>query len=260
MSSGPMSLPATPVAGLRLALDFLLPPRCVACDSRTASQEGLCAACWQKTPFLERPWCQRLGLPFSHDVGEGAWSPQAFASPPVYDRLRSVAFHQGPARNLVHALKFSRRRDLAVPMGRWMARAGGELLDADCLVVPVPLHWFRLVSRRFNQAADLARIVADECGARHEPALLARRKYTRPQPGLQASDRQKNMRGAFRVDASGLGVLPGRHVVLIDDVITTGSTVTACTRVLMKAGAASVDVLTFAHAARSNAIGDGSAS
>lgn len=230
----------------RLLLDGLLPRRCLTCDARVAAEAGLCASCWRAMPFLERPWCQRLGTPFSYDVGEGAWSPRAIAEPPLFDRLRAVAHYTGPARQLVLSLKFSRRRELAAPMAAWMVRSGGELLDGECLLLPVPLHWTRLVSRRFNQAADLAREIAGQSGAGYEPTLLTRRKRTRQQVGLTAKDRLRNVRAAFAVDRTRLDVLAGRRVVLVDDVLTTGSTVTACCRCLLSAGAASVDVLTFA--------------
>lgn len=241
-----------PQFAARQALDFLLPLRCICCDERVGSADSLCAQCWQKVTFIEKPWCQRLGTPFSYDIGETAWSPQAIASPPVFDRLRTVAFYEGPARDLVMALKFSGRRQVALPMAQWMMRIGLEVLDKDSVIVPVPLHWLRLLSRRFNQSADLARAIARECNIRYEPELLKRSRRTRQQVGLSAKDRQKNVRSAFSVTKDRLGDLQGRHVVLIDDVITTGSTVTACSKTLLAAGAASVDVLTFAFADPSN--------
>jgi ComF family protein len=239
-------------ASLRFAgqgvLNFLLPLRCICCDQRVGSEGSLCARCWRDVPFIEKPWCHRLGTPFSYDVGDEAWSPAAIAAPPEFDRLRSVAFYDGPARSLVLALKFSGRRELARSMGSWMSRSGGEFLHKDSLIVPVPLHWFRLLSRRFNQAADLAKAVSLECGGQYEPQLLKRTKRTRQQVGLSAKDRRTNVRSAFAVDKKCLGDLQGRHIVLIDDVLTTGATIAACSKVLLKAGAASVDVLTFAHA------------
>lgn len=245
-----------PGTAVRLALDFLLPLRCLCCDAKVGSDGGLCARCWQSVPFLEKPWCYRLGIPFTYDVGEEAWSPRAIASPPVFDRLRSVAYYDGPARDLILALKFSGRRELAVPMGRWMSRAGCEFLGPESLVLPVPLHWSRLLSRRFNQSADLAKAVAKECGGQFDPGLLKRRKRTRQQVGLSAKDRRRNVRSAFGIEEGRLGEVDGRHAVLIDDVMTTGSTVTACTKVLLAAGAASVNVLTFALADPANASRD----
>jgi len=237
-----------PARAAGLALDFILPRRCLCCDARVASQEGLCAACWSEVPFLERPWCHRLGTPFAYDVGDGAWSPRAITAPPLFDRLRSVALYDGPARQMVLAMKFSGRRELARPMARWMVRSGTEVLDRDCLLVPVPLHWTRLLSRRFNQAADLARAIALESGARFEPRLLKRNRRTRQQVGLSAKERRRNVRTAFALDPERAALAAGRRVVLIDDVLTTGSTVEACARRLLGAGAVSVDVLTFALA------------
>ena len=239
-------------------MNALLPQRCLCCDRRVGSDDGLCPVCWHGMVFIEKPVCHRLGTPFAYDVGEDTWSPRAIASPPVFERLRSVAYYEGSAQRLVLAFKFGGRRELARPLGKWMSNAGREFLSPDCLIIPVPLHWVRMISRRFNQAGALAQVIATECGASYEPEILKRRKRTRRQVGLSAKERQKNVRSAFSVDKTGLDRLEGRHVVLIDDVITTGSTITACTKTLLAAGAASVDVLTFALAdpSQSDATGE----
>ncbi|WP_299479044.1 ComF family protein [uncultured Roseibium sp.] len=249
-------MPSTVTRGV---LDALLPLRCMCCDTRVGSEDGLCPVCWNGMPFIEKPVCYRLGVPFSYDVGEEAWSPRAIASPPVFDRLRSVAFYEGSAQSLVLAFKFGGRRELARPMGKWMTSAGREILNTDSLIVPVPLHWMRLLSRRFNQSAALAQVIAKECGAAYEPELLTRHKRTRQQVGLTAKERQKNVRSAFRISPQRAGHLDGRHAVLIDDVMTTGSTIAACTKTLLSAGALSVDVLTFALADPSRSDQEGSA-
>lgn len=199
-------------------------------------------------PFVEPPWCARLGTPFSHDLGKDGLSPKAIANPPIFNRARAAAHYSGPARDLVLALKFARRRDVAAPMGRWMARAGTELLTEHCVIVPVPLHRMRLWQRRFNQAADLANVVASVSGCAFEPGLLRRSRNTRHQVGLDPSARQRNVRGAFQMCSRYESSISGKQVVLIDDVFTTGSTAAACTRVLERAGASTVDILTFANA------------
>ncbi len=241
----------------RVTLNTLLPLRCMCCDTRVGSEDGLCPVCWHGMPFIEKPVCYRLGTPFSFDLGEQAWSPRAIASPPDFERLRSVAFYEGSAQNLILAFKFAGRRELARPMGRWMNGAGREFLRTDSVIVPVPLHWSRLLSRRFNQSAALAQVIAKECGGDYEPDLLRRSKRTRRQVGLSAKERHKNVRSAFTFDKNRAGQFNGRHVVLIDDVITTGSTIAACTKTLLAAGASSVDVLTFALADPSRNNGDG---
>ena len=235
-------------------LDLLLPPRCLACSAVTDQPGGLCADCWRDMPFLEQPWCARYGTPFSHDIGKDGLSPRAIAEPPVFDRARAATHYSGPARDLVLALKFSRRRELAGPMGSWMVRAGREFLDENSVIVPVPLHRFRLWQRHFNQAADLARAVAEMSGGTYVPELLHRNRRTRQQVGLDAVARQRNVRGAFGIRKDLEEIVYGKQAVLVDDVLTTGATVTACTRILKSAGAASVDVLTFANADPASAL------
>ncbi len=146
------------------ALDIALPPLCPACRE-PVDGNGLCAPCWSKLTLIARPYCERLGIPFAYDPGPGVLSMEAIADPPAYHRARAAVRYDDVARKLVHALKYGDRLDLAPTMGRWMARAGGELLaDADALI-PVPLHWRRLWARRFNQSALLARVIAQETGA-----------------------------------------------------------------------------------------------
>lgn len=198
--------------------------------------------------FIERPFCEVLGTPFSHDPGPGILSAEAIAHPPVFDRLRSVALHEGIARDLVHDLKYRDRTDLAPMMAGWMVRAGGEALSACDAVIAVPLHRSRLFSRKFNQSAELARHVARLSGKPFSPRALHRRKRTAQQVGLTANARALNVRGAFAVPESCLPDVFGRRIVLIDDVFTTGATVSAATRALKRAGAVEVTVLTFARA------------
>ena len=173
--------------------------------------------------FIERPFCERLGVPFPVDLGnEGLLSPEAVANPPVYARARAVAhFEDGPVRDLLHRLKYGDRMELAKPLGAWMARAGAELLvDAD-LLVPVPLHRGRLLARRFNQSQALAQAISAACGVPADPLCLARVRPTQSQTRLTAS--------------------------LVDDVMTSGATLNAASRALLRAKARRVDVLVFAR-------------
>ena len=200
--------------------------------------------------FIERPYCERLGTPFEQDLGQdGLLSPQAVADPPVFARARAVVrFEDGPARKLVHRLKYSDRAELAKPMGRWMARAGADILaDAD-LIAPVPLHPVRLWRRRFNQAAMLAREIARATGKPCDPGALLRVKATASQVGLSRAQRAENVQGAFRA-AKGAAV-KGLNVVLVDDVLTSGATANAAARALIRAGAKRVDALVFARVVR----------
>jgi len=232
------------------ALGVALPPLCAACREPVGG-EGLCAACWSKLSFIAPPYCARLGIPFPLDPGPDTLSMEAIADPPVYHRARAAVRFDDIARTLVHGLKYGDRLDLAPMMGRWMANAGRELTAEADLLVPVPLHWRRQWARRFNQSALLADVVAKVSGTANGPRVchraLKRVKATAQQVGLARSERALNVQGAFRVPAAARAELAGRRVVLVDDVLTSGATIEACTRALMRAGAASVDVLVFAR-------------
>jgi ComF family protein len=230
----------------KLALDVALPTLCVSCRE-PVDGEGVCAACWAKLSFIAPPFCPRLGIPFVYDPGPELLSMEAIASPPAYQRARAAVRYDDVARTLVHSLKYQDRTDLAPAMGRWMARAGQELLaDADVLV-PVPLHWRRGWSRRYNQSGALARVISRQSGVKLASEALRRIRPTQQQIGLSRAQRAANVQGAFKVAADRMADIKGRRVILIDDVLTSGATTDACARALLRAKAAQVDVLVFAR-------------
>jgi len=230
----------------RLALDIALPTLCVSCRE-PVDGEGVCAACWAKLSFIERPYCPRLGIPFVYDPGPDMLSMEAIASPPAYQRARAAVRYDDVARTLVHALKYQDRTDLAPAMGRWMARAGGELLSGADMLVPVPLHWRRAWRRRYNQSGALAQIIARQSGVKVRSEVLRRVRATEQQIGLSRAQRATNVQGAFQVSQERQAEVQGRRVILIDDVLTSGATLDACARALLRARAAQVDVLVFAR-------------
>ena len=187
-------------------------------------------------------------MPFEHDLGEGLISPAVMANPPVWTKARAVArYEDGPARQLVHRLKYGDRQELARNMGAWMARAGADILPGAHALVPIPLHRRRLFSRRFNQAAALSAAVSKASGVPSDPLALARIKPTVPQVGLTRAQRADNVQGAFRAPDEARPRIVGRKIVLIDDVMTSGATANACVRALLRAGAEQVDLLVFAR-------------
>ena len=205
---------------------------------------SVCVECWQKLNILEAPVCEVMGTPFAYDQGEGAISAEAVALAPPWSRARAAVLFDDVSKEIVHKLKYSDRTEAGLFMARLMARAGRHLLVEADLIVPVPLHWTRLWKRRFNQAAFLAQHIAKASGKTHSPMLLKRIRATPQQVGLDAEARRKNMRKAFAVSAK--AKIKDRRILLVDDVRTTGATISACVEALKKAGAAHVDVLTFA--------------
>jgi ComF family protein len=230
----------------RLVLDIALPTLCVACREPVAGV-GVCAGCWAKLSFIAPPFCPRLGIPFVYDPGPGLLSMEAIADPPAYARARAAVRYDEVARTLVHALKYHDRTDLAPAMGRWMARAGEELLGEADVLIPVPLHWRRGWSRRYNQSGALARAIERQSRVPVARDVLRRIRPTQQQIGLSRSQRASNVQGAFKVLAEKAHAIEGRRVVLVDDVLTSGATADACARALLRARAAQVDVLVFAR-------------
>jgi len=235
-----------PLAGIR---DLVLPATCLACDNEVSEQGVVCSSCWPQLRFIERPYCEVLGSPFSYDLGKGALSAAAIAAPPAFARARSVVLYDDVARQLVQGLKFSDRTDLAPWIAQWMVRAADGLLDGGPVIVPVPLHRLRLMGRRFNQSAELARYIAQDTDGLYLPEALVRVRATRQQVGLGAKERIRNVQGAFRVPKERKIDVQERRILLIDDVFTTGATLEACARALRRGGAGQIDCLTFARVA-----------
>ena len=246
-----MTVAALAVRGARGLLDLMLPPRCLRCGLGVDGQGRLCAECWRSLTFLGPPQCRLCGYPLPHAVPEAPLCGECTREEPAYDRARAALRYDDGARRLILAFKHADRTDTAPAFGAWLARAGAELLADAELITPVPLHRFRLLRRGYNQAAILARALARETGLPLIPDLLQRQRATASQQGLSGQARLKNVTAtAFRVHPWQRRRLGGRRVVLVDDVLTTGATVGACARVLRRAGASGIDVLTLARVVR----------
>ena len=247
-----MQLSATLPAQLRrlgrAVVDGVLPPRCLACGTIVDEPDALCGSCWAGMTFFAPPWCAVCGLPFPHPMGEEAVCADCARQKPSWDRARAVMRYDKHSRHLVLALKHGDRTHVARALGRWMGRAGAELLQGADMIVPVPLHWTRLFTRRYNQAGLLAHAVRAAGGPPVMADWLVRRRRTPSQGRLGPVARVRNVCGAFTV-RRGCDV-KGKRIVLVDDVLTTGATVEECARVLRRGGAASIGVLTLSRAVR----------
>lgn len=230
-------------------LDLLLPPVCLSCDAAVDSPGHFCAPCFSRTSFITSPFCRRCGAPFSHagQASAAGQCPQCEEAPPPWGQARAALRYDAQSRRLILPLKHGDRPDLARWLAVLMARAGADLLDTADMVVPVPLHPQRLRARRYNQAA----LLADRLGLiRHLPVrldALVRLRVTPSLANLSAEQRQDVLHGAFAPRRGAGASIAGRRVVLIDDVLTSGATCTACTLALLAAGAACVDVLVVAR-------------
>jgi ComF family protein len=235
-------------AALRLVLpllDFALPPRCGGCGTIVDQVDSFCAGCWKQLEFLGPGGCLRCGLPL--EATEAETCAACLARPPRLDRIRAAVAYGDISRGIAIRLKYGRKVALARTMSRYMQPLVGEL-PRDSVLVPVPLHRWRLWGRGFNQSAIVARDLSRRTGLPVSVDALRRTRSTPPLKGMGMRQRRRTVAGAFR--ARRPSELRGRTVVLIDDVLTTGSTAEACARALRKAGASRVDLVSWARVIR----------
>lgn len=228
-------------------IDFVFPPRCPCCGEAVGRHGGLCAACWGGLAIPAEPWCALCQRPFGeHGPGEGAVCAPCLAHPPRHDGIFAATLYTEVSRKLVLAFKHGRRVALAPMLARLMAaRLAGP--DPERLIVPVPLHRWRLWARGYNQAALLGRELERLGHGTLAVDALVRRKRTPSLGGLGRAVRRRTLAGAIAVNPRRLTTLAGKDILLVDDVVTSGATTDACVAVLRKAGARSVRVACFAR-------------
>lgn len=234
---------------LARALDIIFPPQCLSCEALVPSHGALCLNCWQGIRFIAEPMCHACGLPFEYAIGDKALCGECLQELPPYNQARAVFVYDEHSKALVLGLKFHDQLHLAATYGPWLAKTGAEMLPGCDIVVPVPLSWRRFVGRRYNQAALLAQAVSQKTGLTVIPDALIRKKHIPPQTGLSRAQRKDNVRGAFAANPKRKAAIKGKTVLLVDDVMTTGATLSACARALLKNGARAVNILTLARTA-----------
>ena len=234
----------------RTVIDGLLPPCCLGCGAAVERQGTLCADCWKALTLLGPPCCACCGYPFPYAVDDEALCAACSRQHPVFDAARSVFRYDDASRDLILRFKHADETHGAGFFGAWLARAGAAVCGRADLIAPVPLHRWRLLARRYNQAALLAGALARAADRPLAVDLLLRRRHTPSQGRLSAIARRRNVRGAFAVRGGWRECVRARRILLVDDVFTTGATVEECARVLRRAGAAGVDVVTLARVVR----------
>lgn len=246
-----LSLPGLARRGAQNALNLIFPPLCVSCRMRVGEAHALCAACWNAISFIEGALCSCCGSPFEVDPGSDTLCGACLARPNDFARARSLFRYDDASKPLILAFKHGDRLDHAPAFARWLDRTGRALFaDAD-LLVPVPLHRWKLWKRRYNQSAVIAERLSKLSGVPHDPLVLEKRRATKSQGEMpSAKARRRNVLNVFRVPSEKTARVRGRNVLLIDDVFTTGATLNACARALKRAGAARVDALTLARVVR----------
>lgn len=237
--------------GLQEALQVLYPPQCISCGAGVTSDFGLCGDCWRETSFTAGLVCDLCGVPLQgEDSDRVVLCDDCMTIARPWSRGRAALLYKDNGRRIVLALKHGDRLDLARPAALWMLKAARPMLKPNMLVIPVPLHWFRLFKRRYNQAALLSSAVARLAGLESCPDGLIRRRTTGSQEGRNRDARFGNLRDAFTVPERHRKLVDQRDVLLVDDVMTSGATFAAATEALFAAGAATVSVLSLARVAK----------
>jgi ComF family protein len=238
---------------LQSALHAVSPPECLSCSARVEDDFAICGACWGDTPFILGAACDLCGTALPGQTpapGETLICGECRHTPRLWDKGRAVFGYDGTGRKMVLALKHGDRADIARAAGPWLARAAEDLLLDDPVIVPVPLHWTRLARRRFNQAALLAQALGRSSGCTCEPMALLRLRPTRSQEGRDRDARYRNLDDAIVPHHRRGAILDGRSVVLVDDVMTSGATLSAATAACRAAGAKNVSVVVLARVGR----------
>jgi len=237
--------------GLQAALHLIYPPQCLTCDARVTTDFGLCGACWRETPFISGLVCDHCGVPLpGEDTGKPEHCDDCLTIARPWSQGRAAMLYKDNARRIVLALKHGDRLDLARPASNWLHRAAGPMIKPGMIVAPIPLHWLRLIKRRYNQAALLSAAVAKLADLEHCPDLLIRRRHTGSQEGRSRDGRFANMADALALHPRRANRVEGRHVLLIDDVMTSGATFAAAAEACIAGGATAISVLALARVAK----------
>lgn len=229
-------------------IDTVLPPRCLKCGKILEGESGLCASCFNEMDFIAKPYCQKCGRPFAEvRQGDGLVCGDCMRKHHSPFRFnRSAVKYNEHSKNLILAFKFMDKTDNAPLLAKWLKQAGKDIFDTGVdVIVPIPLHYMRLLKRRYNQSSLLAKELGRLSGIAVDYSSVVRHRHTRPQVEFSGSARVKNIKGAFTVKHP--ENIKGKRIVLVDDVMTTGSTLKECALALKKAGAKSVDTLTVAR-------------
>lgn len=233
---------------LQRTIRAIYPPQCIACDALTEAEHGLCGSCWSRTAFISGAICDTCGVPLmGDDHGEILQCDDCMQIARPWSRGRAVFLYQDVGRQLVLSLKHGDRLDLAWPAAGWMAQRVAGMLEPDAMIVPVPLHWSRLIRRKYNQAAVLAQDIGRRTGHTVLVDGLVRTGRTKPLDGHSRDARFAALTHVIAPHPKRGGLMAGRQVLLVDDVMTSGATLAACAEAALQAGAADVLTVTLAR-------------
>ncbi|MDR2723606.1 MAG: ComF family protein [Holosporaceae bacterium] len=224
--------------------DICFPITCCNCG-KIVDSEGLCLDCWKKIKWLSDPKCKICGTPFEIDIN--ALCPMCIKKKPYFDKAISTFEYDDFSKSLVLKFKHGDATYICQQLAVWLYRVSGEVIKNSDIIIPVPIHFFKRLKRKYNQSELLAQRLGKFGGIPYEPRVLRKKKHTQQQEGLSRNARLKNINGSFDVAPKYAHLLHGKTIILVDDVLTTGATANECSKILKRAGAGKVVVLTMAR-------------
>lgn len=229
-------------------LHFLFPPTCINCKKPLSTDKSLCSICWKNLSFLSQPNCGTCARPLDISLTPNPICVFCLRDPPLYSKTRSALIYNAHARKMISSFKQGHTNHVVPTFSQWMYHVSKDVLkDAD-FIIPVPLHWRRLIYRGFNQSALLAQGISKLSHVPYHPLLLQKNKSTLPQASLPEKSRHQNVKKAFSISTKYSNLINNKYIVLVDDVMATGATLSACAEPLLKAGAAKVSIIVLARA------------
>jgi ComF family protein len=228
------------------AVDIVFPHKCLSCKEQVESDGSLCHICWEEIEFITTPQCFQCGTPFEIESSDLSICGQCISNPPKYSKARALFCYNEKSSRIITSFKYYDNTHYSKHFAKWLIRTGNELIKKSDIITPVPLHKLRMISRRYNQSALICNQLGIITGKNVNNEILIRHKNTKPQAGLTFKTRIDNVKSAFRINNRYKNDVVDKTILLVDDVMTTGSTINACTKTLLKAGAREVFVLTIA--------------
>ena len=230
---------------IQFILNFLFPNKCIICDSY-ASQNKVCSECWGNFSFITKPYCSLCSHPFAYDNDLEAICGACIAKSPKYDKAISIFKYDHFSKKIIHKFKYQDQLHILDYLSGLMLNMGREIIQNSDIIIPVAMHKHKLLKRGYNQAALLAMRIASKQNIKYLPQAIIKTENTIPQAGLEKKDRLKNIKSSFKINAKFTEEIKGKRILLVDDVITTGATITECCKILKTAKPAKIFVLTLA--------------